>query len=424
MIVKNVCLLLEALSIVICLHHLYGEKFRLDIATISFLSIDMIIMTAINYFGLSKTYTMVIYPIIVLYCGIRFGFQVKKLAVNIVLCIVGVGGIQLIVALLFYYLWDIEVISDVRLLLINGIAFLIIIFLLSLFHIERLSSYLKEREKVLLITVVDGIVMILFCLINYKEFRMLELNQAILLFVSIIFIFGLSGQLSKYKVRAKEVETELKMQKLYADSFQGLIDSIRLRQHEFNNHIHTIYSQHYAYHTYEELVNAQKDYCEHVTKENRFYKLLFCGNPVIAGFLYGRFIEVDKMGINIAYEVSIKELEVGIPIYKIVEVLGDLINNAVEALVADTNRKGLYIAVIETNRLFIEVRNESSYIEYNDLAEFFVKGYSQKGENRGLGLYNVKQICDEYKMEISCENIEMENSNWLTFKMWKEKETI
>ncbi len=79
MIVTNVCLLLEALSIVICLHHLYGEKFRLDIATVSFLSIDMIIMTAINYFGLPKTYTMVIYPVIILYCGVRFGFRIKSL---------------------------------------------------------------------------------------------------------------------------------------------------------------------------------------------------------------------------------------------------------------------------------------------------------------------------------------------------------
>ena len=52
MIITNVCLLLEALSIVICLHHLYGEKFRLDIATVCYLSIDMISMAAVNYLGL------------------------------------------------------------------------------------------------------------------------------------------------------------------------------------------------------------------------------------------------------------------------------------------------------------------------------------------------------------------------------------
>lgn len=424
MIVKNVCLLLEALSIVICLHHLYGEKFRLDIATVSFLSIDMIVMTAINYLGLSKTYTMVIYPVIVLYCGIRFGFQVKKLAVNILLCIVIVGVIQLAIALLFHIFWKIEVISDMKLLLINSIAFLVIICFLTLFNMERLVSYIKMKEKVLLITVVDGIVMIVFCLINYKEFRMLELNQAILLFVSIIFIFSLSGQVSKYKVRTKEIETKLKMQKLYADSFQGLVDSIRLRQHEFNNHIHTIYAMHYTHHTYDELVSEQKSYCDLVTEENRFYKLLSCGNPVIAGFLYGRFAEFDKAGIDVSYEISVKDLEIGIPIYKIVEILGDLMNNAAEALLADAERKRLHVMVIETDSFYIEVRNESRYIGYNELAKFFDKGYSQKGEDRGLGLYNVKQICDEYKADISCQSVEIDGDNWLEFKIRKEKETI
>ena len=67
MIITNVCLLLEALSIVICLHHLYGEKFRLDIATVCYLSIDMISMAAVNYLGLSKVYTMIIYPFLILF---------------------------------------------------------------------------------------------------------------------------------------------------------------------------------------------------------------------------------------------------------------------------------------------------------------------------------------------------------------------
>ena len=78
MIIQNVCLLLEALSMVFCLYYLYGEKFKLDIVTISYLSIHMIIMATINYYEISNTYTMIIYPIIIVYCGVRFGFQAKR----------------------------------------------------------------------------------------------------------------------------------------------------------------------------------------------------------------------------------------------------------------------------------------------------------------------------------------------------------
>lgn len=424
MIITNICLLLEAISIVVCLHHLYGEKFKLDIETVSFLSIDMILMTVINYYGLPKTYTMVIYPILALYCGARFGFRLKSMVVNLVLCIILVGGVQLIVSLPFHYLMNISLFADIKLLLINCIACLIIIFVLPLGRIRKLSDFLQDRERILVITLGVCNLIIVYWLISYKEFKWLELNQAILLFLSLVFIFVLATELSKYKVKAKEIETELKMNKLYSDSFRGLIDNIRLRQHEFDNHINTIYSQHYIHSNYEDLITAQKSYCEVILKENRFNKLLSGGNPIIIGFLYGKFVEIEKLGIEVSYKVVGVEDELDVPVHKVVEVLGDLINNAVEALLADKERNKLYVSVIGANGLYIEVRNESAYISYEEFDSFFAKDYSQKGENRGLGLYNVKQVCDEYHMEISCDNKDVDGLNWLYFAIRKEKETI
>lgn len=106
MIVTNVCLLLEALSIVICLHHLYGEKFRLDIATVSLLAIDMILMQAIDYLGLPGMVSILIYPVIAIYCGIEFGFKLKPIIINIVLCVIIVGGMQLLIFSPICYLLD------------------------------------------------------------------------------------------------------------------------------------------------------------------------------------------------------------------------------------------------------------------------------------------------------------------------------
>ncbi len=424
MIVTNICLLLEALSIVICLHHLYGEKFRLDIETIILLSIDMILMTSIDYYGIPKMCSLIIYPIIALYCGRKFGFQLKSLVVNLVLCIVLVGGVQMLVALPFHYIMNIGLFSNVELLLVNCIASLIIIFVLPLGGIRNLSKFLQRQERILMITLGICILIIFYLLVSYKKFKWIEAYQAILLFVSIVFIFGLATELTKYKVKAKEIETELKMQKLYSASFQGLIDHIRMRQHEFNNHINTIYSQHYTHKNYEDLVNAQKHYCELVMKENRFSKLLSGGNPIIVGFLYGKFVEIEKLGIDVSYKVADIKDELEVPEYKVVEILGDLINNAVEALSVDEERNKLYVSVIGGDSLTIEVRNESPHISYAEFDAFFTKGYSKKGENRGLGLYNVKQICEEYHMEISCDNVEIDGSNWLSFGISKEKETI
>lgn len=423
MIIKNVCLLLEALSIVFCLHYLYGEKFKLDIATISFLSIDMIIMTAINYLGLSKTYTMIIYPIIAVYCGIRFGIQVKKIIVNIILCFTLVGGLQIVILLILSQFNRIMLFADVKLLLANCVTDLIVIFVFPICKVRKLTHLIKDKGTDLMLTVAICFFMVLFLMTSYKQYGAVVLEPAILLFCSFIFILFLSGKLNKYKVVAKEIEIELKMQKVYADSYKGLIENIRLRQHEFNNHINMMHSLHYKYHTYEGLVGALENYGSSVIKENRFHKLLSCGNSVIIGFLYGRFVEFDKKGISISYQVSVKELEIGVPCYKIVEILGNLMNNAVEALFADEERKKLHVSVIENDHFYIEVRNESPYIPYKEIGTFFVKDYSNKGENRGLGLYNVKQICEEYGLEIACNNVDIDGENWLSFEIRKEKET-
>ena len=206
------------------------------------------------------------------------------------------------------------------------------------------------------------------------------------------------------------------MYQIYEDSFQNLIDEIRLRQHEFDNHINTIYSLHYTCDTYEELVRLQEEYGHIVKQENRHNKLLKAGNPLLIGFLYGKIIEIEKLGIEINYKISIRELNIRVPIYKMVELLGNLVKNAIEALMGSDINKKMYILVVENNGEFnIEVRNRSVFMEYREIEQFFRKGFSKKGSNRGLGLYNVKNICNEYSLKIFCENKSFDNENWISF---------
>ncbi len=419
--ITNICLLLEVLTIVFCVHALYGEKFRLDISTVSFLATYMIILTMVNYYGLPQQYTLIMYPIMFLYCRVRFKLKNAYILINMVFCVIIVASIQMLAALPFSLILGISWFRNLNLLFINCFAFVIITIFLPKCKINKVMKYLQSKEKIQNIILIICIILVTVWLLNYKEFTRLEFNQAMLLFISIVCIFVLAEQLGKYKIKAKEAETELKMHELYADSFQGLIENIRLRQHEFDNHIHTIYSQHYIYNTYDELVDAQAVYCRMVSKDNQFNGILKATNPIIAGFLYGKFIEIDKLGIEVSYYIKIRELSVKIPVYKVIEILGDLINNAIEAIQRTEDAKRVYVSIVEEDKFEIIVRNESPFIDYGEIDKFFIKDFSKKGENRGLGLYNVKNICKEYDLDIYCENIKIDNANWLSFKIIKEK---
>ena len=76
---------LEALSIVVCLHYLYGERISFDRISVIYLMIDTFLMVMINGLHLKPTWSLIIFPLMLLYTGFRFGFQLRKLIINDIL---------------------------------------------------------------------------------------------------------------------------------------------------------------------------------------------------------------------------------------------------------------------------------------------------------------------------------------------------
>lgn len=426
--IGRICLLLEALSIIICLHCLYGEKFRLNIVNTSYLVLHMIIMTAMNYYEVNKVYSFIIYPLIAIYCGVRFGFKWKAIITNYILHMAIIGGIQLIIAIGYSWIFNMLSIDMLKfenseLLIINAGVLIIIRGILPRLKFYKLSVYLQDKERILVIFLFFCLALVLYSFTNYKIINGFNFYQSAILFFSVFLFCIVAGQLGKYKIKSKEIETELKMHILFADSFRNLIDDIRVRQHEFDNHINAIYSLHYTCDTYEKLVTAQNEYSQAVLKENRYNKLLKADNPLLIGFLYGKFVEIEKLGVEITYQIDIGDFGVGVPIYKLVEILGNLIKNAVEAFGEVYEEKALHVNVLEVNGEFsIEVRNKGDFIDYGEIEIFFKKGFSKKGKGRGLGLYNVKNICSEYSLNILCENKLINEENWVSFTINNKKE--
>lgn len=53
----------------------------------------------------------------------------------------------------------------------------------------------------------------------------------------------------------------------------------------------------------------------------------------------------------------------------------------------------------------------------------YLRGYSRKGIGRGLGLYNVKKISEQYGAVIECRNMTIDHRNWISFKIKVQKPT-
>ena len=411
----------EALYIVKCLHLLYGQKFRFNRRVLVILGANYVLYSGFCQNGLNKVVSVLF---LCWYCLSQLGFEKKKLIVNMellyVLMVILQLGLWSIVSILYFMFmgdWPIE--SYEGNLLINTIIFCIVWFLFPHLKLNRFSHFFQQKtmlpQIILSMAFLYIVAMLISRVVNYSYLR---LEQYGVIFVSIVLLFGVMYMWQKSYYKAKEQEMQLQMHQMYDEGFEALISDIRKRQHDFQNHLNTIYSMHYTCHTYEELVEKQQAYVDAIQTENKYYKMLSIGNPVIIGFLYGKFLQADRKGITVAYNIRISQLQCKMPLHKMVEVIGNLFDNAVEALELSEREKTVYLKFVEKGDcITFTIKNESDYIPQEDILKIFKQGQSSKGEQRGFGLANVKQICDQYKCDLQVRNQKEDDKVYLEFQI-------
>lgn len=208
------------------------------------------------------------------------------------------------------------------------------------------------------------------------------------------------------------------MNQLYGGSLKELIETLQEKQHDFHNHIQAIKSQHYAIHTYDELVKAQEKYCNVLMDDFKYYKLLNKDNPIVTGFLYGKFIEADRQGINVEYRVELdKNVEQDMPIHILVEIVGILWDNAID-FVKDQKERDVKIMIGKhMDNIKIEVSNPIYDISFEKINQLFVRGYSEKKNHSGIGLSKIKKYAEKYRLEVIVDKKKIGNKYWLVIRL-------
>ncbi len=198
--------------------------------------------------------------------------------------------------------------------------------------------------------------------------------------------------------------------------YDKLLEQVRLREHEFNNHMTAILATHYTCQTYDKLVEAQSEYCRKLMAENKHNKLVLLQDKTFSAFLYEKLMEIEEQGIETGYKSSGEFTHENIPTYQLIEMAGILLDNATEA-VKDMPDPQIFVEIRAVGKASLVVRNVYPHVSYAEIQSWFEKGRSSKGAWRGLGLYHLKQLCALNGCSICCENTEIDGANWITFTL-------
>ncbi|MER8045754.1 ATP-binding protein [Streptomyces sp. NPDC094032] len=182
--------------------------------------------------------------------------------------------------------------------------------------------------------------------------------------------------------------TELQALSGELDSERGFTEALRSQAHEAANRLHTVVSL-IELGRVEEAVGfatAELELAQALT--DRVVSAV--GEPVLAALLLGKAAQANERGVELVLTETSRiddgVLPVSLPSRDLVTILGNLIDNAVEAAGGTPAARVTVTALAQDGELLLQVGDSGPGVRPEDRAAVLDRGWSTRGPGRGLGL--------------------------------------
>lgn len=217
----------------------------------------------------------------------------------------------------------------------------------------------------------------------------LYIDDYIYIFICIVVMWILISQIQKYK-------TEDEIRKQYYEGYAEVISQIRKSQHKFKNQMGVVLSLCETCHSYEELVESQKDYMGRLKQCELPNDAIILEEPAVVALIYDKLMEAYEENIEVESEFlcSLAKTKVSDIIW--VDVLGVVLENAIEAIKELGKPGKIWISFKEEKgRVKVEIDNTYRPVDFNEVKNFYEDGYTTKGKGHGIGLYHIKNLIEK-----------------------------
>ncbi|SEI90463.1 two-component system, AgrA family, sensor histidine kinase AgrC [Streptococcus equinus] len=221
----------------------------------------------------------------------------------------------------------------------------------------------------------------------------------ILLFAFLFYLNFRHGQEQKEELLRNQ-EMELAALENYSKHVESLYQEVRSFRHDYANVLMSLkvgIDQ-------GDLDNIKKIYEEitadsaNLVKNNKFdlTRLANISDSAVKSLMSAKFLEVENRSIEISLEVSELMKNPAIPLISYIRILSILFDNAIEGALESEEPK-ISVANFYQDGDFVFMIENSTKEKSVDLTKIFERGYSTKGDNRGLGLATLMDFQDDYE---------------------------
>jgi two-component system sensor histidine kinase AgrC len=304
-------------------------------------------------------------------------------------------------------------INRVLLVIVTGVLSILLCYVLSKFAGNRLlKSYTQlsshGKEKFIIYGFILSALTYLLSNFNVFAYRVL-INNVMLSSINIVVIatiFGVSVVYMSAYSRGQQMQPEVEhinnaTQSLerYVQNLGQAYEEIRSYRHDYFNLLHSImgFTDCENIKGLRQYLSETMAYTDEIVKklDDSMEMLNYIRIPELRGLLSVKFAQAHEQGIKT--EVDLEDVIVDIPINRmdLCRLVGIMVDNAIEELQkGEYENKILKFGILlDDCDILIVCRNTCNTSPPTD--EIFSKGYSTKGNDRGLGLYNLKQISNK-----------------------------
>ncbi|MHC1724037.1 MAG: sensor histidine kinase [Aminipila sp.] len=397
----------EIVNTVILMSLFSQEYFKNKIKLIVAIAIMSVLIALLDLLD-NPSITLIIYGIMIMGISIAVKRNVFNVLFELVFATAVTISIEFILAVAFYKLQGIASLDFINRCIQLFITFILCV-LLGLNHklqIKVRFFYEKYQEEFYLIAVT------LFCfsmieLFLWKSDNELVFHQAAIISAYTAIWFSLCLFLLKKLIENKKQKENIRLHEQYMETTENLLNGLYSEKHDFNKHLQAIQGL-CEYEEEKQAVKEIKLYIE-VLKEKELNKKqntvsINTGNGVVNALLYSKKKEAEKRNIDLFYVPSGKFPLFPCESYEMVQIIGNLLDNAFEYVESLEKEQRIVMLSIneKQNKKHIEVRNTYCVEKSGQVSISQNKNYSTKmGERRGYGLQNVKAITLKYNGKFS-----------------------
>ena len=220
----------------------------------------------------------------------------------------------------------------------------------------------------------------------------------VLFFVMLLYLNAISKEKLEKEI-IDQKDTQLNELSIYSHQVESLYEEIRSFRHDYINILTSL-----KLGIDNQDIEAIKTVYNGVLRDSgtQFYdskfdiaKLSNIKNDAIKSILSAKLLEAQNKGISISVEIEEPVSNFRIELLDFITILSVLCDNAIEATIEAISPR-MTVAFMNNDDSLVLIVENSIKSEKVDVNHIFDRGYSSKGEGRGLGLHNVNSVLEKY----------------------------